>query len=296
MTSIELTAGDYRAVVDTLGATLSSLTHRSNAMILPQVPGKKTVDYRGVVCVPWPNRMADGSYTFEGKRYNVPINESAQVTALHGLGYAREWEVLRKDSSAVVFAIQFGSDPGYPFQVQVQARYSLSEAGLTAQIHAVNNGSAMAPYGSCPHPYLVAGQGTVDDWTLHLDAEQYMKVSHKRQLPIGLADVHGSLFDFRAGRKVGTTEIDHAFTRVAATDGRCEARITAPNGEGIVMSWDSAAKWVQLYTADSVDGLPRAGLAIEPMDCAPDAFNSGRDLVVLPSQGVHTLSWTLGAI
>lgn len=296
MTSLELTAGDYTAVVDTLGATLCSVSHRSRPLILPQTPGTPTVDYRGVVCVPWPNRLANGSYVFEGNRYEVPVTEPARSTALHGLGYAREWEVLTQSDAEAVLALQFGSDPGYPYNVRVEAHYKLAESGLSARILAVNKGYTPAPYGSCPHPYLVAGPGLVDDWTLQLDAGRYMEVASDRLLPVGLANVDSGPFDFRSGRTIGSTVIDNAFTSVTAADGRWEARLTASDGHGVAISWDPLAKWVQICTADAVDAAPRAGLAVEPMDCAPDAFNSRADLLVLPPNGMHPLKWSLRAI
>lgn len=296
MTSLSLTAGDYAAVVDTLGATLCSLTHQLRPLILAQTPGKATVDYRGAVCVPWPNRLADGSYMFEGERYDVPVTEPTRSTALHGLGYAREWEVVSRSDAEVVLSLQFGSDPGYPFKVKVLAHYRVSEAGLHAQIQAVNQGDTPAPYGSCPHPYLVAGQGIVDNWTLHLEAREYMEVSKERLLPAGLVKVESSGLDFRSGQSIGRTLIDNAFTAVTAKDGVCEVQLKAPDGQGVALSWDSAAKWVQICTADAAEGIPRAGLAVEPMDCPPDAFNSGDDLLVIPSSGMTTLTWSLAAI
>lgn len=296
MTAIELTAGDYTAVVDTLGATLCSVTHQSRHLILTQTPGSETVDYRGVVCVPWPNRLADGSYLFEGTRYQVPVTEPARSTALHGLAYAREWQVQTVSAAEVVLSIQLGTDPGYPFQVRVEARYSLSPTGLSSNIRAINTGDTPAPFGSCPHPYLVAGEGNVDDWTLQLDAEQYMTVSPERLLPTGLTEASVGPFDFRSGRKIGSTVIDNAFTGVAVNNGLCEVRVTAPDGHGVLMSWNPFIKWVQICTADFADREPRAGLAVEPMDCAPDAFNSGADLVVLQGRKAHELEWNLAAI
>ncbi|KWX09966.1 galactose mutarotase, partial [Carbonactinospora thermoautotrophica] len=54
--------------------------------------------------------------------------------------------------------------------------------------------------------------------------------------------------------------------------------------------------WVQVHTADRPEPrFDRAGLAVEPMTCPPDAFNSGTDLVVLEPGAAHAASWTIGA-
>jgi aldose 1-epimerase len=68
------------------------------------------------------------------------------------------------------------------------------------------------------------------------------------------------------------------------------------------MTWDAACPWVQVHTADR-PGLSghRVGLAIEPMTCAPDAFNAHRypydaGLQVLEPGGSLSASWTIRAI
>ena len=42
--------------------------------------------------------------------------------------------------------------------------------------------------------------------------------------------------------------------------------------------------------------MHRKALAVEPMTCPPDAFNSGVDLVVLEPGRSHSLALTIGAI
>ena len=64
-----------------------------------------------------------------------------------------------------------------------------------------------------------------------------------------------------------------------------------PGGTGVGMAWDGACPWLQIYTADKQPPLPnRLGLAVEPMTCPPDAFNSGQDLVRL-EPGARHRSW-----
>jgi aldose 1-epimerase len=45
-----------------------------------------------------------------------------------------------------------------------------------------------------------------------------------------------------------------------------------------------------------VPDLARGGIAVEPMTCAPDAFNSGSGLLVLEAGESFTGSWTLTAV
>jgi len=54
---------------------------------------------------------------------------------------------------------------------------------------------------------------------------------------------------------------------------------------------------VQVHTADLPDpGRSRLGLALEPMTCPPDAFNSGTDLIVLEPDAETGAAWTIRAL
>lgn len=80
-------------------------------------------------------------------------------------------------------------------------------------------------------------------------------------------------------------------------------RVTDADGAGVEMTWDAACPWVQIHTADSVAGLPghRAGLAVEPMTCAPDAYNAERydydaGLLVVEPGAATEVSWRITAL
>ena len=119
--------------------------------------------------------------------------------------------------------------------------------------------------------------------------------------PVGQDDP--ARFDFRAARRIGAVEIDHAFTQLARDDdGFATVRVTDATGSGVEMTWDAACPWVQIHTADKPEpAQSRLGLAVEPMTCAPDAFNADRYpydaglLVIEPGQSV-TAGWRITAI
>ena len=158
-----------------------------------------------------------------------------------------------------------------------------------------------------PHPYLVAGAGHVDDWTLALPADQVLAVTPDRLIPIGLRTVDADdpeRFDFREARQIGTVEIDHAYTALNRdADGLATVRLTDAAGSGVEMVWDAACPWVQVHTSDKGVGKPghRTGLAVEPMTCAPDAFNADAydydaGLIVLEPGASTEASWRISAV
>ena len=149
-------------------------------------------------------------------------------------------------------------------------------------VTARNTAREPAPWGTGPHPYLVAGEGALDEWTLELPAAEVLLVTDDRLIPTALArptPTTPTRFDFRAARAIGAAWIDHAYTGlVRDDDGVATVRLTDAAGSGVEMSWDAACPWVQIHTADLPGGPAqpghRAGLAVEPMTCAPDAFNA----------------------
>jgi aldose 1-epimerase len=75
------------------------------------------------------------------------------------------------------------------------------------------------------------------------------------------------------------------------------AHLTDGAGDGVAITWGKECRWVQVHTADRPDPeTNRIGLAVEPMTCPPDAFNSGRDLIILPVGGSTAVHWHLARI
>ncbi|HWR85017.1 MAG TPA: galactose mutarotase, partial [Rhodoglobus sp.] len=184
---------------------------------------------------------------------------------------------------------------GYPFRVEVETEYRIDAGGLHQAVTARNLGADAAPWGTGPHPYLVAGPGRVDDWTLALPASDVLTVTADRLSPVALESVaQHPKWDFRNPRRIDDVFIDHAFTALARVDGIATVELRAGAG-GVGMAWDERCPWVQVHTADTpaLAASNRIGLAVEPMTCPPDAFNSGTDLVVLEPGASHAASWRI---
>lgn len=249
---------------------------------------------------PWPNRIVDGRYSFDGRTLQLPITEPARGQALHGLVFWAEFaDVVVSDDRVVLGAI-IQPQAGYPFRVEVEVEYRVDTDGLHQTVTGRNVGEDAAPWGTGPHPYLVAGkEGSVDAWMLHLPASSVLTVTPDRLSPVALETVEDHLgWDFRTPRRIADTFIDHAFTDLAR-DGEGQARVElrSAEGSGVAMVWGPECPWVQIHTADTKDAATnRIGLAVEPMTCAPDAFNSGDGLITLQQGDAHAASWSIVAL
>jgi aldose 1-epimerase len=125
-------------------------------------------------------------------------------------------------------------------------------------------------------------------------------VTPDRLLPLDLVPVVSTERDFRTARPIGGTELDHAFTGlVPDPDGRARVTLVDGAGVGAACTWDAASlPWLQVHTGDlpQEPDQSRRGVAVEPMSCPPDAFNSGIDLVRLAPGAEHAASWTLAPV
>jgi galactose mutarotase-like enzyme len=236
--------------------------------------------YRGKVLAPWPNRVRDGRYTFGGAEHRLVLNEPERGAALHGLVLEQRFAVVARATHAVTLGCDLGLRLGYPFALRVEVEYELGDAGLSFALRATNTGDNPAPFGGGLHPYL---RGRADDWVLEIPAATRIPVD-ERMLPSGPpVGVAGTAHDFTPARPVGRPRIDTCFgDLVRDGDGRARVRLAGPERE-IEVWLDERFRFVHVYTADAVDdpARARAGIAIEPITCAPDAFNSGAGLEVL---------------
>ena len=294
---LTIAAHGYEVVIASIGASLRMLRHHGRDLIVPFDADDVRPNYRGATLAPWPNRIVDGRYRFNGVDHQLPITEPEHGQALHGLLAWAEYADRVVEDDRVVLAATIEPQSGYPFRVEVEVEYRLGADGLTQTVTAHNLGADAAPWGTGPHPYLVGGDGRVDDWTLTLPASEVLTVTPDRLSPVAVESVEQHPeWDFREPRAIGEVFIDHAFTELTATNGAIEVRVAAADGHGVALSWDDRCPWVQVHTADSGDAAThRIGLAIEPMTCPPDAFNSEVDLIVVEPGAEAAASWRFTA-
>lgn len=296
---LRISAHGYEAIIASVGATLRMLQHDGRDLIVPFDADEVRPAYRGATLAPWPNRVVDGTYSFGGAEHQLALTEPARGHALHGLLAWTEFADRVVEDDRVVLIAVIEPQLGYPFRVEVAVEFRLDSDGLNQTVTARNIGADAAPWGTGPHPYLVGGEGRVDDWTLSLPASEVLTVTPDRLSPVAVesVDAHPE-WDFRTPRAIGDVFIDHAFTELARTDGFAEVQVVAGDGHGVALRWDERCPWVQVHTADLPTDAAhsRIGLAVEPMTCPPDSFNSEVDLIVLDPGAEAAASWRFSAI
>jgi aldose 1-epimerase len=291
---IELTGDEQRAVVVEVGGGLRSYSLGGRELLDGYGPDEICTSGRGQVLIPWPNRLLDGSYEFEGRRHQLALTEPENQNAIHGLVRWAAWTVREREPTRVVMEHVVRPQPGYPFSLALSIEYLLSEDGLRVRTTATNIGPDLCPYGAGAHPYLTLGTATVDPLILRVPGQSVL-TSDARGIPIGSAAVEGTEYDFRRPRPIAATKLDNAFTDLErGDDGLARVELRHPDGVAALTLWvDETYPYVMVFTGDPLPDVNRRSLAVEPMTCPPNAFQTGDGLIRLePGQSVTT-TWGL---
>ncbi len=284
-----------RLRVSPFGASLRGMWQENGQArpieIITQYSGaENNVGSQGDVLIPFPSRIPDGRYTFDGQSHQLAPNDGTGRHAMHGFLRAALWETAELSENAVTFAIRLKESdfPGYPFALRAEVTYRLEDAGLYCFFRAENSGTGAAPFGAGFHPYFTVGQETIDDDVLHLPLEQILQNGK-------LAEVAGTRWDHREPKPLGAAHYDAVYSKpIRDADGRARLRYSSSDGMRGVTVWiDETFDYLVVYSGDTLPPLhQRRALALEPWTCAPNAFNyPERGLKVLSPGEVFSGSW-----
>jgi aldose 1-epimerase len=289
----EISYGSQRATIVEVGGGIREYFDGDRPVLDPY-PREAVCDgAHGAVLIPWPNRLADGRYRFDGVDYQVALNEPAKNNAIHGFLRWRPWQASQHQPDRVTMETTLYPLEGYPFTLDARVTYSLGDDGLTVVTEATNSGEAACPFAAGQHPYLSPGDGPIDPCTLEAPGRTRIITDSERQLPTGEESVDGTGFDFRRARLLGDQRIDFAFSDLTRDgDGRARVRLTGSDSRTAELWVDESYPIVELYTGDTLaPARRRRGLGCEPMTAPPNAFQTGHGVVRLePGQTVR-LAW-----
>jgi aldose 1-epimerase len=290
----EIGHADQRAVVVEVGGGVREYQHGERDVLHPYPVEAICDGAHGAPLIPWPNRLADGRYSWEGQERQLELTEPDKHNAIHGLLRWRNWAVVDQRGDQLTVATRLHPTDRWPFTLDVSVAYSLGDDGLTVETRARNIGDRPCPYACGQHPYLSPGdEATVDDCTLELKAATRIDTDPDRQLPTATEPVEGTDYDFRAARPIGKLEVDYAFTDLERdAEGRSWVRLGCPDGHTVELWTDEAYPVTEIYTADTLaPERRRRGLGAEPMSAPPNALATGELVVRLEPGEEHVARW-----
>lgn len=264
----------------------------------------------GAILAPFANRVANGTFTFDGATHFLTRNEcddpSVRCDALHGFLPSYQMEIVRTNVSqhhaSVTLSHMFdGSDPGYPFTVLLELEYSLNaEGAFHVDITATNVDLAQtrrpAPFTVGWHPYFLAEDGLVGDVSVFFDdCTDWLHVDMTSGAPeTGTLLPTGLVSDFDPANlnPIGwqaSTEPNERLPNYyddewkAASSACIERGIAtriASRSRAAVLEQSGAFRVTQMYTGGQA-GWGTKTVAFEPMSGLADAFNNHDHLTTL---------------
>lgn len=291
---------DLRLRVSPFGASLRGLWRETNGVVEPIITsysGKENkVGGQGDVLIPFPGRVKDAQYTFEGHTYQMPRNDKDGPNAIHGFVRSQLWHVAEHRKNRVTFVVDYAPDTtAYPAALQASVTYLLDETGMTCRFSVKNTGYKAAPVGVGFHPYFAVSDGLINENILHLPMQSILEFDDVL-IPTGeVLPVEDTAFDFTEAHTIGETRFNTCYLDpVRDTEGETHITLSSPETNRSTTVWmDDSFGFVVLYSGDPLpDSHRRRSLAIEPMTCGSDAFNHPEwGLVALPPGETFSGAW-----
>ncbi len=276
-------------VIPTLGGILHQLTLTNSAgksyQLLTKFDSHEELVANPIskssLLFPFPNRLAGGSYEFEGKTYQFPINEPERNNNLHGFLLRKSLKlksVEMADDMKVTVSYQYKKEYDYyPFSFELDITYQLDAPDqFSVFVEIKNTGTGNMPFGFGWHPYFCLGEPVKN---LSLQFPKVKRVLlNKNIIPTGEKEGYNV---FESLSKVGDTILDDCFVLDNPLNETAAITLWSEKQQYGVKVWQEASAdkfpFIQIYTPSNDLNY----LAIEPMTCSIDAFNNGDGLQVL---------------
>ncbi len=161
--------------------------------------------------VPYSNRIAFGTFVWEGQQYDVQPNFAPEPHAIHGVGWERAWHNIAQSDAGCTLALMYTDDVQWPWGFSAQQKITVKENTLELELITTNLANEPAPLAFGHHPYFDSEGATLD-----FDAKRVF-MSDPLALPTKAVAPEGQ-FNFTGGAAVHDRDVDNCY---ADWDGVC---------------------------------------------------------------------------
>ncbi|MHB1921667.1 MAG: aldose epimerase family protein [Chitinophagaceae bacterium] len=232
--------------------------------------------FKNVKLSPFPCRIRDGSYIFDGRKLEFKKKFSGNDAA-HGLLFNQPFEILEMTGALDFARLRLihhyqQEDAGFPFSYDCEVIYLLTKnSHLSLQTLVTNRSPGNIPMADGWHPYFRTGS-SVDQVKLQFQALKMIEFD-QGLIPTGKCLPYQVFQEFR---ELGPLCLDHSFILDFA---RCQplCRLYDPQEQITLDIYpDSSYPILQIFTPDH-----RNSIAIECLSSPPDSFNNLMGLKIL---------------
>ena len=114
------------------GGNITKLQYENKDIFIPLISEKQLDKNPYIIGCPIllpANRTLAGEFSFEGKKYNLPINEPENNAHLHGLVHASVFDVVKAQDNKITLEYVNNGEI-YPFHFKLEVEYVLKNEGL----------------------------------------------------------------------------------------------------------------------------------------------------------------------
>lgn len=272
---------EYVEIVPSLGAIVNAFVVNTGSGPVSVVEGFKddkdfqknnSKTFRSNKLFPFPNRIRQGKYSHNGKTFRLPLNFPQEQNSIHGLVLDVPFIVTSvvEEEKCCILTLSYSCDgvKGYPFPFELKIDYRYSENSLLCITTVHNTGTESMPYGDGWHHYFSIGE-QVNDLTFSFPS-QHLCLVDKDMIPSGKNEAYSS---FKNPSKIENATFDSCFYMGNTGDIEIDLK-NQHNGLDLKLQLNTSDyPYLQIYIPPH-----RRSIAIEPMTCAPDAFNNGMGL------------------
>lgn len=227
--------------------------------------------YESSFLFPFPNRLSQGKYEFEGNTYLFPENDFGRPNALHGFLHDRPFELTSRADGYLSFHYDYkGGLSHYPFPCSFDIDYRLGKGSLTIEVTIKNQSDSNLPFGFGWHPYFQLGE-MAQNVKLKMEPSTLVEVD-ELMIPNGKTS---PFHTFEMLNTIVGTKLDSCFKLNKPTH-RNSTYLSFPDKSMLEIWQDVHHPYVQVYTPDD-----QKTIAIEPMTCNINALATGDGLSLL---------------
>lgn len=232
------------------------------------------------ILFPFPNRIRDGRFTWDGHTYQLPQNDPAKKNAIHGFACRHGWRVATTgadESSCWITGVfrcsQDGADsrPLWPADHEIRLTYRLGASRLRLEAEVHNPDRVGLPFGLGYHPYFrmpFAPECTADECLLSVPARSFWKLD--ASLPTGEHLPVDASCDLNSPRRFAELSVDTVLTDLPPAGGDLPERAALQGLPGVSLKVHAGAGFRDLVIFTPPH---RQAFCVEPYTCTTDAVN-----------------------
>lgn len=260
-----------------LGGSLQELILSGTLVIRERPEFSYDISKASALLFPFVNRLENGSYEFEGQRYQLPGNPLVNNAALHGLVFDENFHMLGQqvgeDFAEVQLEHRYGGElEGFPHPFSFQVTYKIGLSSLEVKVTGTNLGGSNFPFCVGWHPYFESPD--LSRSRLRFEEQGWIE-----------SDEHGIGKRLIEREQHVDFDMNGRFLDDCFALGQAQAELQTPT-HTLKLETTSTEPFMQFFTPP-VDNL----IAMEPTSGVSNTFNNGIGLRTLSPGESYSETW-----